>query len=193
MTPAEAAKVLAKAALFDNRNIGEGDVLAWCEALSDVDGADALAAVSVHYGHRGERLMPAHVRAIVEAIDAERLAERRRVEAEQRRALPAPDVTDRSAEIRAGIREILPKGDPAKLRGPAWRAENPGSMRDGRPLPPSRFGRDTGVPTEDLGALRCGQCGGAYRESAQSRASHNSVFGHMPLEPSRVSTQDGAR
>jgi hypothetical protein len=71
--------VLTKAAAFDARTVGEGDVLAWHEALGDLDRDDALKAVTVHYTRHIERLMPAHVRRAVVAIkrDAAQRAARR--------------------------------------------------------------------------------------------------------------------
>lgn len=64
MTPAEAAKLLAKAAAFDQRTIGRADALAWAEVLADISFDDALDAVTTHYAESTERLMPAHVRRI---------------------------------------------------------------------------------------------------------------------------------
>jgi hypothetical protein len=67
MTPAEVARVLAKAAAFDQRTIGEADVAAWHEIVAKVELADGLAAVTRHYTETGARIMPAdllrHARA----------------------------------------------------------------------------------------------------------------------------------
>lgn len=67
MTPAETARVLAKASAFDQRTVGQADVLAWHEALADLDFADAMAAVTRHYADHTERIMPAHIRRAVVA------------------------------------------------------------------------------------------------------------------------------
>ena len=64
MTPAETAKVLVKASAYDLRTVGQVDVIAWHEALSDIDFADALDAVTQHFRDSTERLMPAHVRRL---------------------------------------------------------------------------------------------------------------------------------
>lgn len=61
----ETAAVLAKAAAFDNRNVGEANVLAWHEALGDLRMADCLAAVTQHARSSTEYLMPIHIRRIV--------------------------------------------------------------------------------------------------------------------------------
>lgn len=73
MTPAETARVLAKAAAFDARTIGEADVLAWHEAIGDLAFADSLEAVTLHYRATGDRLMPADVRDHAKRIRMERI------------------------------------------------------------------------------------------------------------------------
>lgn len=121
MSPADVAKVLAKASAFDQRTVGAADVAAWHEVLADVQLADALAAVTRHYADQTERLMPAHVRRL--AREGER--DRRRVERERREQLAltaeAADPTrrDRSDDVRALIERLraeLPEGDPDQLR-----------------------------------------------------------------------------
>jgi hypothetical protein len=61
MTPGDVGRVLAKAAAFDQRTVGEADVLAWIEVIGDLEAADALEAVSRHYAETDRRLMPVHV------------------------------------------------------------------------------------------------------------------------------------
>jgi hypothetical protein len=123
MTPAEVAKLLAKAAAYDQRTIGQAHVMAWHEVLSDFDLADSLTAVSRHYAEHTERLMPAHVRRLATEIDRERrrLAREQREESERLAIEADPSRRDRSAEVRALIAELrdsLPDGDPDKLRRP---------------------------------------------------------------------------
>ena len=82
MNVEEAGKLLALAALYDNRKVGVPDVMAWHRAIGDLPYADAEAAVVEHYGSDStERLMPGHVRRRVKAMRADRLA---------RTPLPAP-------------------------------------------------------------------------------------------------------
>lgn len=76
MTPGDIARVLAKAAAFDQRTVGAADVAAWHEAVGDLEVGDALAAVTRHYSASTQRIMPVHVRDIVRdrlARDVERL------------------------------------------------------------------------------------------------------------------------
>ncbi len=128
MDARDVARVLTKAAAFDQRTVGDGDILAWLDAIGDLDVVDALAAVTRHYRDSTDFLRPAHLRRQVAGIVQERAnADRERDAAERRSgALPAISpgpTTDRSAEIAAfvaQVRDVLPPGDPAKLRGPAW-------------------------------------------------------------------------
>ncbi|MFJ7067524.1 hypothetical protein [Streptomyces sp. NPDC101115] len=80
MKKSEAARLLAHAAAFDNRTVGEVDATAWAAALYDVPlDDDANAAVARYYGTPPERegdrkwLQPHHVRSGRLAIRKERL------------------------------------------------------------------------------------------------------------------------
>lgn len=101
MTPADTARVLAKASAYDLRTVGEADVLAWHEVLADIEYTDALAAVTRHYRNRTDRLMPAHIREHVREIRAERA----RQAPHPVRALPSRFEDDalRSIRVRAGV------------------------------------------------------------------------------------------
>lgn len=125
MTPAEVAKVLTKAAAFDQRSIGESDVLAWHEVLAEVDFGDGLAAVTAHYADNTDRIMPAHVRR--HADEFRRARVRYRNQQMEQLAIEEfnsdPTRFDRSEATRDLIRELrdrLPEGDPDKLRRPEW-------------------------------------------------------------------------
>jgi hypothetical protein len=59
MTKSEVAKVLAKAAAFDSRTIGEADVEAWFECIGNMGFTEALNGVTAHYRVSNRRLMPA--------------------------------------------------------------------------------------------------------------------------------------
>lgn len=132
MTPGETARVLAKAAAFDQRTIGESDVLAWHEALADLNGADALNAITQHYATSDQRIMPVHVRRL--ATDIRRERHRIERETDEQRAIEsyraqAGPLADRSAEIQAfvgQVREVLPEGDREALRPRtvAWEREH---------------------------------------------------------------------
>jgi hypothetical protein len=72
MTPAETAKLLAFAAAYDQRTIGETDVLAWHYIIGHRQLADALEAVKQYYAKHRERIMPADVNKLCREIGNER-------------------------------------------------------------------------------------------------------------------------
>lgn len=74
MKRSEVAELLARVVAFDRRTIGDSDVLAWYEVLSDIDYQDALAAVVGHFKISQEWLMPVHVRTGAKALRRERLS-----------------------------------------------------------------------------------------------------------------------
>lgn len=120
MNVEQAGLLLAKVAGYDNRTVGDANILAWHEALSDVDFRDALQAVAAHFRDSTDYLMPVHVRRGAEAVDRDRRRdERERLEAaEVERAITQGPLKDRSADVRAfvaQIRDILPPGDPDTL------------------------------------------------------------------------------
>jgi hypothetical protein len=94
-------QLLAFAALYDNRKVGDPDVIAWLEAIGDLPYADARTAVAGHYGSETtERIMPGHIRTRVKAMRRERI-ERFPI------AAPAPELTDHPAEYRQALRGNL--------------------------------------------------------------------------------------
>lgn len=112
MTPIDVSRVLAKAAAFDRRTVGEVEVLAWLEAIGDLDVDDALAAVTAHYRESNDWLTPSHILKLVTEMDRDRrrkIREAREREAEQRAAITRGPVEDRSAEITAMVRSVAEK------------------------------------------------------------------------------------
>lgn len=106
MNPDEIGTLLAAAATFDNRRTSEINIVAWYKAIGDLPLDDAIEAVARHYGHSTDWCQPAHVRAGVEAIQAERKAaarvEREALERRQRQlALDDRPIAERSEEVRA--------------------------------------------------------------------------------------------
>jgi len=75
MTLEQTIDILAVAAAFDRRTIGEGDAVAWHAALSDLSFIEARDAVIAHYRDRRDWIMPADVRQRVKAIRGRRLDE----------------------------------------------------------------------------------------------------------------------
>lgn len=65
MTREEVAKLLSMAAAYDQRTIGEADVIAWWNAIRHLDAQRAGEAVIEHYRTRRERIMPADVVRLV--------------------------------------------------------------------------------------------------------------------------------
>lgn len=121
MNLAEAAAVLAKAAAFDRRTVGEADILAWHDALGDLAAGDCLTAVTEHYRESTDWLMPAHVRRIADDLDrARRRQAREQREADELQdAIAASPLHDRRDDVTALIEQLrdrLPAGDPDKLR-----------------------------------------------------------------------------
>lgn len=93
-------ELLGFAALYDNRTVGDADILAWLRAIGDLGYADAETAVAAHYGETTERLMPGHVRARVKAMRADRLA---------REIVPAPppELADQPGRYKAALTGLI--------------------------------------------------------------------------------------
>lgn len=127
MTPAETARLLSKAAAFDQRTIGDADVLAWSEALADLDYDMAMRAVTAWYRDHETRLTPATLRSTVKT---EKLIERQRrldtAHDERLRTIDGADLKSRSEDIHALARSLAsPRGHNLTLRrrddaGKAW-------------------------------------------------------------------------
>ena len=100
MNAAEMGKLLGFAAVFDNRTVGDADIIAWLEAIGDLSFADARSAVAAHYRNEPDkRLMPAHVLQGVRATRRDRLA---------RTVMPAPDADpDSPVSYRASFAAML--------------------------------------------------------------------------------------
>ncbi len=91
MQRSETAKLLAKAALIDNRHIDRETVEAWHEVIGHIELEVALAALTIHRQSSTDYLMPAHIIAnLRKARDAQE------IEANRRRALEPPRPMTRS-------------------------------------------------------------------------------------------------
>lgn len=64
MNPSEAAKLLATAAAWDRRTVGEVDAQAWAKTLDELPVEECTAAIAAHFRAcpNATFLMPAHVR-----------------------------------------------------------------------------------------------------------------------------------
>lgn len=108
MTPDETALVLTKASAFDQRTIGEADVMAWHSVLEDIPVDDALQAVSNHYRDSTTRLWPADVRRLAAEIDYKRRGAIRKAELEAKQpALPSAPADPR--RVKELVREVAAK------------------------------------------------------------------------------------
>jgi hypothetical protein len=70
----EVIDLLALAAAFDRRTVGEADVSAWMSVLGDLNYADARQALTEHYAEHREFAMPADIRGRVKIIRRDRLS-----------------------------------------------------------------------------------------------------------------------
>lgn len=65
MNRAETAQFLAVVQTYDQRTVGETDVIAWHGAVGDLTFTECRDGAIQHYRTTTDRLMPAHVRALV--------------------------------------------------------------------------------------------------------------------------------
>jgi hypothetical protein len=114
MTPAEAAVLLGGISAFDNRKPDETAAKMWAHALADLRLPDCAEAVTQHFATSTDYLMPAHIRAIVRRIRAQRIAEHPLLE-------PPPELTGaQEREWRLEINARIGDGetfDPDQFRG----------------------------------------------------------------------------
>ena len=61
MTKTETGHLLYTVALFEGREIGEDDLIAWHAVIGDLDTEVAQEALVTHYRTSTDRLMPAHI------------------------------------------------------------------------------------------------------------------------------------
>lgn len=136
MTPQEAAKALAKAAAYDNRQPNQAAALAWAEALDkDLPLQDALRIVTEHYRDERAWIMPADINRRWRALGKTRL------EAAIRKGLPAPpdELADKPADWlawqKAQIRAIKAGHNAEQVEAQAWKAIGRTPSRDRLELP----------------------------------------------------------
>jgi hypothetical protein len=161
----EMGELLAFAALYDNRKVGDPDIIAWLEAIGDLPYPDARSAVAAHYGSEStERIMPGHIRTRVKAMRRDRL---------ERGIIPAPppEDADQPARFRetlnADLRRIADgKVIPAAIAAPVREDDPPETWAEAR----ARF---KAPPTLQ---------GIALQQAAESRAAREAA-GHDEGEP----------
>lgn len=106
MTPDDVVNVLAKCSAYDQRTVGETDVMAWHDVLARLDVADAMNAVTAHYSESTQRAMPADILRHARVARAER---KRIEEKSAPLALPSRFETDdiRDERLRRGIAAVV--------------------------------------------------------------------------------------
>lgn len=72
MTRGDVARLLAYMAAFDKRTLGDADVLAWFDAIGDLDYELAKVAIRNWYREQDTFVMPAHIRRAVRGSEADR-------------------------------------------------------------------------------------------------------------------------
>ena len=144
MNPTEAAKVLAKAAAYDNRQANQAAALAWAEALDqNLPLQDALRIVTEHYRDERAWIMPADINRRWRALGKARL------ETAERMGLPEPpdeladDAGAWAAWKKAQIAAIRAGCDARQATARAWRTiqRTPPEPRElpSQPLMPSEW------------------------------------------------------
>lgn len=159
MKLSETALMLAQMQAYDQRTVGESDVIAWHSLLSDAPFEDCQEAVRRHYAEHTERIMPAHVRRLVRDIHGEREAAARATgwapgQAGVPRDQALPEITGRVDEsvLTQPVRDLLktmgvhlPEGSREALmpRRVAWEREHAAYQRtqDAQPNPHYRPNR----------------------------------------------------
>lgn len=69
----ETSNVLGKIQTFDQRNVDQAHLLAWSEALADVDYALALDAVTAHYRATQAWIGPSNIRQHIREVERQRM------------------------------------------------------------------------------------------------------------------------
>jgi hypothetical protein len=126
----ETIDLLAVAAAFDRRTVGEADAMAWQAAIGGLDFGDSRAAIVAHYQDTRDWIMPADIRKRVKAARRDRL---------ERAIATAPDaeLTDEpgryKAALAAEIRKIAAgRSLPKAIGGPVREDDPPPTWAEAR-------------------------------------------------------------
>jgi hypothetical protein len=154
----ETALMLAQIQAYDQRTVGESDVIAWHSLLADAPFEDCQEAVRQHYAEHTDRIMPAHVRRLVRGMASQREMTARATgwapgqagvpkdqalpEVTSGERLALSDLPAAVADLVARVRAELPEGSREALRprAVAWEREHRAYLRvrDGEPNPSYR-------------------------------------------------------
>ena len=170
MTPGDAAKILAKAAVYDRREIGKTEILAWAEALQGIELDEALKAVTNHYATSTKWLMPAHIREGVKTLRIERdriqnqLTQKR--QAIEHRQYPKGSIRERNQEVAALLEDLSRKLAISRSRvGATTRSGRGISEPNIRQKPPTSPRKENDLPepkTDQAAALAIGYLAEGY-------------------------------
>lgn len=72
MNREEATNLLAVAQTYDQRTVGQTDVMAWFSALGDLPFSESRDAMVTYYATNTTRVMPAHIRQLLLAARQDR-------------------------------------------------------------------------------------------------------------------------
>lgn len=147
----ETAQMLAHMQAYDQRTVGEADVIAWQALLVDAPFEDCQEAIRRHYAEETDRVMPAHVRRLVRDIAREREVspwaagqygvprDEAVPEVPTGERLALSDLPAAVADLVARVRADLPEGSRDVLypRRAAWEREHRAYLRSkgGEPNP----------------------------------------------------------
>lgn len=123
MNRSEVANLLAVIQTYDQRTVGETDVIAWHGAVGDLAFNEGRDAVLEHYKTTTDRIMPAHLRQLVQAARVKAAGEERAQELTARQGrssqelVPMPDwfrttVEEHRKRARAARQQAEEAGEP---------------------------------------------------------------------------------
>jgi hypothetical protein len=109
VTPDDVIEVLAKCSAYDQRTVGEVDVMAWHEVLARMELTDALEAVRRHYSESSARAMPADILRNARVARDERERQAKQLARSEVLALPSRFEPDeiRDERVKRGVAEVV--------------------------------------------------------------------------------------
>jgi len=106
VTRSDAATLLAVVQAFDHRNVAEADVMAWADALHDLEPAECAEAIRSYFRDSDAWLMPSSVRQRVKALRDTR-ATREAQDSRRREAIEGRRDPEESHEGYLAVSQVL--------------------------------------------------------------------------------------
>lgn len=147
MDPEVIGDVLAVAAAFDNRTVGDADCTAWYRVIGHLDQREAEEAIIAHYSETTDRIMPAHVLNRVGKLRALRIAHA------GPEAVPDVDDPDDWRAYQAALREGRFRTASGMSPRPVRRAISGAFQRVGYQRVESKWNRNAIVPPKPALAI----------------------------------------